>query len=436
MDYKDKYIEYKTKYLKLKNIDTNNQHGGDKNPNNLKFDKIVKFIKKSTKEIIIQKLFDMIKNYSYCPVVLGQGFSGKAYLPEIDRTFPYKFGNKTVNLPVVVKISQSNDYHYFGIDMLDNKLYISNYAGITLEALILMLIKHLRNKTVHLPLLLAYGTCSKNKIIDRIYTLRYGLDKPVEINLEGKIYDEAPLWNKVNIKNNEIFTNTIATLGSLFTYIHYSKNIDDTVILPNGIECNVDELYDNICISFLATHHLLTENNIFPSDMHIDNLFIHWLNDNSYHNNKNIKELAEIIYKIGNKYYKIKTFGFVLIFGDTGSFIIKIKKDIIMIGHAPDIKNNYLKYNRRMTETHNNMDLIKYSHKFLTPKQFGKTIAYKIMNTEPYNNYPVNNWNLLGLNISYLDSMKSTIELLDFFYDKYGVDKYEKNDNNILITID
>ena len=35
MDYKDKYIKYKTKYLKLKNIDINidmnNQIGGDKN---------------------------------------------------------------------------------------------------------------------------------------------------------------------------------------------------------------------------------------------------------------------------------------------------------------------------------------------------------------------------------------------------------------------
>jgi adenylylsulfate kinase-like enzyme len=31
MNYKDKYIKYKTKYLKLKNIDINNQIGGGKN---------------------------------------------------------------------------------------------------------------------------------------------------------------------------------------------------------------------------------------------------------------------------------------------------------------------------------------------------------------------------------------------------------------------
>ena len=31
MDYKEKYIKYKTKYLELKDIDVNNQNGGAKN---------------------------------------------------------------------------------------------------------------------------------------------------------------------------------------------------------------------------------------------------------------------------------------------------------------------------------------------------------------------------------------------------------------------
>jgi hypothetical protein len=298
-----------------------------------------------------------------------------------------------------------------------------------------MLIKNLRSKTVHLPLLLAYGTCSQTKIIDRIYTLRYGLDKSVEINLVGKIYDEDTLWHKSHSQNNEIFTNTIATIGDLFTYIHYKKNKDDNVILPNNIKCNIVELYDYLCISYLATHHLLTENNIFPSDMHTGNIFIHWLNDNSYFNDKNIKNLKEITYKIDNKYYKIKTFGFVLILGDTGTFIIKIKKDIILIGQAPDIKNDYSKYDRRMKATHNNMDFIKFSSNLLTQRQFEKTIAFKIMDTEPYCNYPYHNWKLLGTDISYLDNMKSTEELLEFYHKKYGINKYEKKDDNILIKI-
>ena len=50
MDYKDKYIKYKTKYLELKNTDINNQMGGYNNTNNSKFNEIVNFIKKSTKK--------------------------------------------------------------------------------------------------------------------------------------------------------------------------------------------------------------------------------------------------------------------------------------------------------------------------------------------------------------------------------------------------
>ena len=432
MDYKDKYIKYKIKYLELKNMDLDNQIGGKSNKDKkIDFDKIVNLIRNSTKQKIIDNLLDTIYNTSFCPVVLGRGFTGKAYLPEIDRTFPYKVGNKIIHLPVVVKVENQNpnqnpnpyNTNSFGLDILDDKLYISGYRGLTVEALILILIKNLRKKTVHLPLLLAYGTCSRTKIIDRIYTLRYGLDNPVEINLQGKIYNEDPLWNKQDYENNEIYTSTIATLGDLFTYIHYSKNKDDIVILPNNISCKVHELYDYLCISYLATHQLLTENNIFPCDMHTGNIFIHWLDDNSYYNDKNIKDLKEIVYKIGNKYYKIKTFGFALIFGDTGTFIIKIKKDVILIGQAPDIKSDYAKYDRRMNSNHNNMDFIYNSLNFLTPQQLNKSVANNILNVKPYNNYPIHNYKLLGTDISYLDALKSTPELLSFFDEKYGVDK-------------
>jgi hypothetical protein len=368
--------------------------------------------------------------------MLGEGFSGKVYIPVLDKTFPYKIKNKTLNLPIVVKVEndlQNNEKPYFSTDILDNKLYIAGYGGTTTEALILMLIRNLRKKTIHLPLLLTYGTCNKTKLISTIITMRYGLENPIEIDLTGKIYDETPLWHKQETSNK--FKSTIATLADLFTFIHYSKKEDDTVVLPNNIRCNVIELYDYLCISFLATHYLLTENDIYQSDMHVNNIFIHWFDDNSYFNDKNMKNVKEIIYKIKNKYYKIKTFGFALIFGDTGTFIIKIKKDIILIGQAPDIKNDYAKYDRRMNPNHNNMDFIYNIIRFLTPQQLNKSIAYNILNVKPYNNYPIQNYKLLGTDISYLDALKSTIELLSFFDEKYGVDKYQKNDSNILIEI-
>lgn len=380
----------------------------------------------------------MLENVSLCNVFLGQGASGFVIIPGNKKTLPYMVGDKTIQLPIVLKmenVPQNNIGHYFGLDILNDRLYISGEGGITTEALILMLIEKLRTKTVHLPLLLGYATCITNSMVSSISTLKYGLDELIKIDLSDKISDEKDLWFR-NVKINKTFTSRIATLTDLFDYIYFSKNKDDTVILPNDIKCNISELYDYICISYLATYKLLTENNIFPRDMHGNNIFIQWLDDTSYYNDTNIKNLKHIIYKVGNKFFKIKTFGFIIIFGDTGRFIIKVRDDITLIGEAIDIKSNYSRYDKLMKETPNNMDFIYYNINSLSQKQFRKTVAYKIMNTEPYCDLPRETSNFFGKNLSYLDNMLSTTELLDFYYEKYGINKYEKKNNSILLTIE
>ena len=186
------------------------------------------------------------------------------------------------------------------------------------------------------------------------------------------------------------------------------------MVLPNGIKCDIAELFDYLCISYLATHEFLTNNNIYPSDMHSGNIFIHWLNDNSYCDDKNIKNIKEIVYKVKNKYYKIKTFGLVLILGDTGTFIIKVKNDVLIVGQAWDIKNNYKLVSQRLKPEHTNMDFIKWNSRLIGKKDFIKTVGYNILNTEPYNE---NANGSLGWDKSYLEKLKSTIELLSFFYE-------------------
>ena len=211
------------------------------------------------------------------------------------------------------------------------------------------------------------------------------------------------------------------------------KNQNDTVLLPNNITCNIIELYDSLCISYLATHYMLTKNNIYPSDNSPNNLFIHWLNDNSYHNDKNIKNLTEIVYKIGNKYFKIKTFGFVLILGDIGTYIIKIKEDVILTGDSPTISHQFHNYKLKMTDKYNNMEFINSSYDMLTRKQLKNTIVNKIINSEPYCNCPIYQNNLLQTDYDLLKNLKSTPELLDYFYDKYGIKNYKEHNNSILI---
>lgn len=390
-----------------------------------KVKEIITFISKSDKNTIKNKLHNILEYHKFCPTVLGQGAFGKAYIPE-SKNIEVNIDNQKVYLPIVVKeaiTSEDKDIDKpdINIDIFDNKLYIvGNFNGITAEAIILMFIKRLYKKTVHLPLILGYGTCLEKTKINKIITTRLGLDKEIEVDLTGKVYGK-----------NKKHKSYITTLGDLYNYIYYSKKKDGSVILPNGIKCdNISELYDYICISYLATYHLLTENKIYPQDMHNGNIFIHWLNDTSYYNNENIKDCKNIIYKVKNKYYKIKTFGFVIVLGDCGMFLVEARKDVFIRGFGygdKEMKNPHKNMMRDAIK--DNIDIIR-NHDMITPNEFIKSIAYKILYSEPYNLYlKYSHW---GENIT---KNLSTPELLNFYYKKYGVDKYTKDKNTILIKV-
>lgn len=387
---------------------------------NDKINEIIQFISKSDKKTIKNKLFDIIEYNKFCPVVLGKGSSGKVYIPE-SKNIEVNIDNKKVYLPVVVKEANNLENNSdIDINIINDKLYIiGNSNGITSEAIILMYIKQLYKKSVHLPLILGYGTCLENNKINKIITTRYGLDKEIEVNIS---------------KNNK-HKSYITTLRDLFNYIYFSKNKDGSVILPNGIKCdNISELYDYICISYLATFHLLTKNKIYPQDIYDDNIFIHWLNDNSYYNNENIRDCKNIIYKVNNKYYKIKTFGFVIILGDCGKYFLEASKDIIIAGcgHVDKKMKNPHKMMINSAEKIN-MDIILRCYDMLSMNDFRNSIAFNILNSNLYNSEILASWwRLWGQK---KNKSSSTPELLDFYYKKYGVDKYTKNKNTILIKI-
>lgn len=311
---------------------------------------------------------------------------------------------------------------------------ISLESPSTTEVLILMFVKQLQENTVHLPLMLGYSMCSDSKIVDKIINQKYGLSDEYTKDLKGLVYDETPLWVKPKKNDDFIFKSHIATLADLFIYIHYNKKNDGIVDLPNGKKCNIPELFDYISISYLITHYMLTNNNIYPSDMHSQNIFIHWFDDNSYYQNKKIKNIDEIIYKVHNKFYKIKTFGFVIVLGDLGNSIIKIKKDIILIGNIWDIKNNYKLIETATRPTHYIMDFFSANIKLMTFDEIIHTVAFKILSDKPYSSYPINN-HYLTQNIQYLEKQKTVPELLKYYDKTYGVPKYHKKDNNILIIV-
>jgi len=86
-----------------------------------------------------------------------------------------------------------------------------------------------------------------------------------------------------------------------------------------------------------------------------------------------------------------------------------------------------------MNPNFTNSDFLLMNNHLLTPQKFNDTIAYQILNSEPYCSYSLHSWYLPGWDISHLNKFKSTLELLSFYDEKYGIDKYNEKHNTILI---
>jgi len=199
-----KYNKYKIKYLEMKKIEEENQVGGKLPKKHIettlddKMKQILDFISKSSKEKISDELSSIITYNVFCSIILGEGLFGKTYIPNINKTFPYMVGKKQLELPIIVKESKNidNPQRYFGTDIYDSKLYITGYFDMTTELLILLYVRKLYNKSVHLPLVLGYETCASSNyaIVNKIILYKYGLNQPVQIDLRGKIFNENKMW--------------------------------------------------------------------------------------------------------------------------------------------------------------------------------------------------------------------------------------------------
>jgi hypothetical protein len=388
-------------------------------------DDIVKFINTSNFKNIIEDLPKYFMNNKYCDKILGQGYIGKVKVSTLGKTYPVNIKNKLVNIPIVIKESHiDNDIHF---DVIDDTLFIYSDRNIVCEAIILEYINKLLHKSPHLPKLIGYDKCDNEKksSLDKIITERQGLDNDITIPITG--FFEKPLWRFISDFNpNDVkFTSNIATLGDLFNFINLTRN-NDTVKLPNNIECNIIDLCNYLCISYLMTYKLLYENNIQMSDMHSYNIFIHWLNDNSYMDEKYIGNIKNIYYKLGNKYLKIKTFGFILKIGDVGTFIIHPKNNIYIAGQVmTDIyKSHNIIRKKFLIDDYTDMFLnIQYN---LPHVLYSETIACDILSSYPFNEMKMH------LSDKQINDIESPENILTKYFDKYLVGKV-KNKNNVLV---
>lgn len=379
---------------------------------------IINLLRNGSHKEIKNRLIDEIAFSGACIEEAGSGAFGTVHIDRVGETFPAITDGKVVNYPAIVKKARPSTKPDVGLKFFtdpENILYIAGYGIITTEALILMFVREIESP--NLPKLLTFGTCNEKDTIDTIVTVRHGLKHKFTMEVDG--YDHRPLFGAKDILKE--FSSYMATLRDLFNYIYYKGDRNDKVSLApftgNDEKIDIVKLCDYVAISIAATKHQLVNNNIYIDDMHYKNIFIHWLTkDSPYYGVK------EIVYLVGDKYYKIKTHGFIIILGDLGVGRVKVRDDVMIIGSIGNIEKNYEILTQDMTSKNVVWDLLYFSQ-LLSPRVYEKTVFSEIMKTEPY--YSRN----LGLNfrvsVSFeeLAARKTAIELLKF-YEKYEVENY------------
>ena len=414
--YKQKYIKYKNKYLFTKMI----QQGGNNN--------IVKFIKKSSIHDIKTKLPAILFNDNYCDKIIGRGMMGEVYASSIGKTLDVNINNSIINIPVVIKKAIGDGT--FDMTIYDDILYIYSYKNLTTEAIILEYISELWKKEVspHLPFMIGFSRCDENKKpnIDRIITERHGLNDEITVEING--IDVSPLFHHDPNYNFDMpsYQTLFTTMFDLFKYI-LMKEKNGSIILPNNKKCNVAKLCDYLAISYLHTSGILHTQNISLSDMHMKNVFIHWLNDKSYMGTRNIGNINYIIYDIGSGIYlKMKTYGLLLKIGDVGASIVNPKDNVIILGQAVDLEKtkHLIKY---VTDPKLDIGFFYYFKNMLPPNIYQKTFISKILSVYPYSNLALGK-----IPYELLDAMEEPMEILKKFT-RYIVSNPIKTSDTLII---
>ena len=386
---------------------------------------IVNFINRSNFQTIKYNLLNLIYNQRRCEEILGEGVMGIVYTPTISKFEEIYIKDEIISLPIAVKKAKNSDDIL--IELIKKDLYIYSYKNLTIETIILAYVNELWYNKIspNVPLMIDYSSCYNDKnYIDKIINEKYGLDSSIEILLTG--LDQSYLLHPY--KYGSIFSSNLNTLSELLHYIIFSDN-DGKVKLPNNIVCDICELYDYITISFIHTYNLLIKHNIHVFDVHFNNIFIYWLSDKSYMGNQNIGDIETIIYKIKNKMYKIKTFGFLIKIGDFGASIVIPKKNIIILGQANNIRTNYklvdelIKYNFGLTQFITNTRIL--------PINYLKNIVlYQILTLHPYN---LLTHLMYNMSYSILDKLLSPGELLNYF-SMYEIKELKNNKTTLIVN--
>jgi len=420
--HKLKYLKYKSKYIRLKNM-----HIGAGSSD--KYNDITKFINTVPFETILlelpKRLYD---NITYCDKIIGKGMIGEVIESAVGKTINVKINKTTIHMPVVIK--KANIVGSFDMKIIDDILYIYCYKDLTAEAIIMVYLSDLWQKKLspHLPFMIGYSSCATDKkiIIDKIITERQGFDQEINIDIVG-LYTKPfahpdPDYDPIN----PTYKSNFATLRDLFNYILMHEK-DGKLLLPNGQKCNAVKLCDYLAIGYLHTCAILAKHGITLLDMHLANIFVHWLNLNSYLGDKYIGDTKYIIYKLNDgSYLQIKTYGFILKMGDVGASIVQPRSDVYILGQAVDLhKTRHLI--KQITEPSLAIGFLYYFKNILSYSLYQKTVIHQIISEYPYSELALGK-----IPLELIDIMEEPMDILKKF-SVYMVDKPNESVDTLIV---
>lgn len=163
--------------------------------------------------------------------------------------------------------------------------------------------------------------------------------------------------------------------------------------------------------------------------MHPGNMFIHWLNKNSYMHDQYIGNVEYIYYGIANKYYKIKTFGAILKISDVGSSIVHPRSDLYIVGEGNDLEktNGIVQTITKFPQYYNFLHAIA---RILPVDIFDQTIIHQIRSSYPFNKMAGS----IAMTDTIVNDIPSTGDIMRF-NDKYLVEDIRTNKNVLIVNM-
>lgn len=386
--------------------------------------------KGSHKDIRDNLLNEVYKIADYCSTIIGEGSFGRVTIPTVGPFVNVQIGDERVILPIVVK--ETKDKGDVFIDEVNKTLIINSNNNITCEGLILFVLSKdwYKGLNLHLPFLIGMGSCfSQVNGVSHLVLERCGLMERVILLDENKY-----TGNLRQIVSNTVRTSFLSNIGGLIDYLIINSTAELKCILPNDITIFIPELIDNICIFYLHTcYYLWVKYGLTLGDQHIDNIFVHWINQLSRCGKHKINELESIYYEIGkNKFIKINTNKMIFKIGDIGISAMNIQNDVMICGNLPNVKNiqKVLNFKEKMPSY---WDFILNLISACPVNFINDTIISKIIEKHNiYNKYVM----LIGLKKEFEKNFPNELDILnDELYNGLKVDLSVSNNKNFTINL-